>query len=348
MRLKQFLCAGLAAALVMVSPTALSSSGEEVPSPTDLAAGETTTLEESSVPLADEPQTINVILPTAAHIILNPYGLPVETAEGTSRSQIIGQTLTIANEGNTPVIVSASVVGCVSERSGAMYVPVPPAPDTAEKEIFLYAEFQNGDNQWTGDYRGGDNQVLISAAASEAKEVLTLDAESQGVFRLFGATTVSPEAPWCSDDEILVTITFSFTTITEASETPASEEDASAPEETPETPETPKTPTDPETPTEPETPEEPEPPVDPETPGEPEPSTDPDPGMPTDPEPPEVPETPEEPATPTDPELPTNPQTPVAPETPEEPGVPGEAGIPEIEVPEGPVSPLTPAPEDDP
>ena len=51
---------------------------------------------------------------------------------------------------------------------------------------------------------------LISDEVSEPKPVLTLDEASEGVFRLFGAASTMPEEDWCGEDQISVTLTFTF------------------------------------------------------------------------------------------------------------------------------------------
>lgn len=154
--------------------------------------------------------TIEVTVPQSGRVILNPYGLPTEIDGRTTTEQIVCEAMPIVNNSDVPVIVSASTVGQVSEGSSAVYVPVPPQADAVEKEIFLYTEFQPMNGLWTGAYNGASNQILISENSSEPKEVLLIDAFSQGMFRLFGATTVQPTNPWGAEDEIAVTIIFTF------------------------------------------------------------------------------------------------------------------------------------------
>lgn len=153
---------------------------------------------------------IEVTVPQSGRIILNPYGLPTEIDGRTTTEQIAGETMPIVNSGDTPVTVSASAAGQIFEGSSAVYVPAPPQADATEKEIFLYAEFQPMDGLWAGVYDGASNQILISDNPSEQKEVLLIDAYSQGMFCLFGAMTVQPANPWSVEDEITVTIIFSF------------------------------------------------------------------------------------------------------------------------------------------
>lgn len=201
--------------------------------------------EEAPAPVANKAPMVNVTVPTTGTITINPYGLPVETVAGISTEQIVSETMDIVNTSEVPVIVSASVEGYVSEQSGAVYVSSPPTADTPEKEIFLYAEFQSEDGQWSESYTGGANQILISTAATELKEVLTLDAAAQGAFRLFGSMTVFPADPWSSEDEISVTFVFTFAPVTAPADIPVLDEkqpdseESFAPEEPADLPEPP-------------------------------------------------------------------------------------------------------------
>ena len=209
-----------------VPPLADTPVPEESPTPEEIPVpGEAPASEETPAPASDDSSLIHVTVPAMGRIILNPYGMAVETSDGTSRSQVICETMTIANESEVPVAVSASVVGHISEWSSMEFVSAPPPPDAREKAVFLYAEFQNDAGAWWNSYKDEENQILVSAAASEEKDVLTLAAgPSEGVFRVFGATSVSPNDPWCSDDAVSVTLTFSFTAMGDASSTQTVEE----------------------------------------------------------------------------------------------------------------------------
>lgn len=166
--------------------------------------------------LAEEPAVLHVTVPQSGRIVINPYNLPVELSDGTSTDQIAGEVLPIVNNSEFPVQVSASVVGQVSEESSLTYVNQPPLADSTQKEIFLYAEFQQGDGLWLDGYEGAANQMLVSQQISGPQDVLTLPSgPSEGVFRLFGAVTKFPDEPWDAVDEIAVTVMFTFTALDE-------------------------------------------------------------------------------------------------------------------------------------
>lgn len=166
--------------------------------------------------LAEEPAVLHVTVPQSGRIVINPYNLPVELSDGTSTDQIAGEVLPIVNNSEFPVQVSASVVGQVSEESSLTYVNQPPLADSTQKEIFLYAEFQQGDGLWLDGYEGAANQMLVSQQISGPQDVLTLPSgPSEGVFRLFGAVTKFPDEPWDAVDEITATVMFTFTALDE-------------------------------------------------------------------------------------------------------------------------------------
>lgn len=293
--------------------------------------------------MRSEIALVDVTVPAVGRIVLNPYGLPVEVDGEKTTEQIASETMPITNSGDEAVVVTASVAGRISEHSSMTFVSAPPAADTVEKEVFLYTEFQREGEDWSGRYSGGENQILVTEGVSESKEVLTLEANAGGKFRMFGATAVSPADPWSGADEISVTVVFTFTPLAGSVDLGPVEEEKPAEDTEPaddptedasvETPEDPTDP-EPETPEAPDTPEVPETPEDPETPAVPE--------TPEDPDTPVVPETPEEPETPAVPETPDVPETPAVPETPGEVELPEEPETPEAETPEGSETPEVP------
>lgn len=249
-----------------------------------------------------EISLVEVTVPQTGRIILNPYGLPTEIGGETTREQIASETMPIINNGDTPVIISARAAGWISGQSSMVYVTAPPMEDTLEKEIFLYAEFQKEDDGWLGSYSGEDNQILITEGISAVQEVLTLDAASQGMFRMFGATAVSPAEPWCAEDSVSVTFTFTFT--------PVETEWIEYPEQA----------------AEPENPEDTEVPPEEEVPEEAEPSDAPGEETPEEPENPDTPEEPEnsETAEPADPPAEDQPEETEPSDRPAEPAIPAE------------------------
>lgn len=184
---------------------------EDEPEPEEADPAEEAELfEDGSEPALDCP-VIQVAVPQTGQIIINPYGLPVNTVDGISMDQIVGEPLPITNQGGAPVAVLASVVGSIADLSGIVFVSEPPRADAREKEIFLYAEFKDNESFWSGGYVSAENQLLITEQVSETKNVLTLDKGGTGWFQLFGSTAIYPEDNWCADDVFRVTVMFTFT-----------------------------------------------------------------------------------------------------------------------------------------
>lgn len=198
---------------------------EETPVSTDASVQKAAAMRASNAAV-----TIHVTVPARGNMIINPYSLPIEIGDRTTTEQIAGEILTIYNDSEVPVSISANARGRIYELSNAVYVSTPPAAGTLEKQIFLYAEFQNEESQWTGSYISANNQILISTQASGPREVLQLDAYSEGVFRLFGSTAAYPDEPWDRNDKIVVQLAFTFSAA-ESSVTAISDEEQSAPED---------------------------------------------------------------------------------------------------------------------
>ena len=183
---------------------------DEIPTPEETSMPEESEFPDNELP-DDDLSVINVTVPKTGWVIINPYGLPVDTGSGTSREQIVGEPMVITNQGEAPVTVWVSAVGRIADLSGMVLVTEPPRVDAQEKEIFLYAEFKDGESPWSGSYHSAENQLLITDQASEPKDVLMLDGGEAGWFQLFGATAVDTGEDWSEDDVIRVTITFTFT-----------------------------------------------------------------------------------------------------------------------------------------
>lgn len=208
-----------------------------------------------AVPLED---LIDVLVPSSGQMILNPYRLPVDLEGGETTDQIVHSCQTLINQSGFPVTVNVSVTGTIPAESEAAFVSEPPSPDAPDKEVFLYAEFQPDPDWWEGSYYDLSNQLLVSEEGTEREDVLTLDAQGEGYFRLFGEMSEAPEEPWSKTDTFGAVLTFTFTPVyaepaqagepevpeeLPEEEPPEESEDPDAPEEVlPEEPVTPEVP----------------------------------------------------------------------------------------------------------
>ena len=181
-----------------------------------------------AVPLED---LIDVLVPSSGQMILNPYRLPVDLEGGETTDQIVHSCQTLINQSDFPVTVNVTVTGTVPAESGAAFVSEPPSPDAPDKEVFLYAEFQPDPDWWEGSYYDLSNQLLVSEEGTEREDVLTLDAQGEGYFRLFGEMSEAPEEPWSKTDTFGAVLTFTFTPVYAE---PAQAGEPEVPEELPE------------------------------------------------------------------------------------------------------------------
>ena len=155
-----------------------------------------------------EDDLIEVVVPAVGEVVLNPYGLAVETAWGTNREQVQHQPQPLTNNSNFPVIVTATATGALA--GDAWFVTAPPEREAEEKELFLYVEYQSQPDVWQGAYTGAPNQLLVTEYGSSG-EVLTLEAGAEGYYRLFGAMSPTPQTMWSSDNALTVTLAYTFT-----------------------------------------------------------------------------------------------------------------------------------------
>ncbi len=171
-----------------------------------------------------EDDLIDVVVPAVGEVMLNPYGLAVETAWGTNREQVQHQPQPLTNNSNFPVIVTATATGALA--GDAWFVTAPPEREAEEKELFLYVEYQSQPDVWQGAYTGAPNQLLVTEYGSSG-EVLTLEAGAEGYYRLFGAMSPTPQTMWSSDNALTVTLAYTFT------RDPSSQPEELPPEEMP-------------------------------------------------------------------------------------------------------------------
>ena len=214
MKTKQLLSTVLALLLALSLPTA---SAAEPPAP-------------------DAGGLINVIVPSTGHMVINPYRLAVRPDGVETTAQLVHAPQALTNLSDFPVTVNVTASASLPRESEAVFVHAPPAPDAKAKEVFLYAEFQARPDWWEGAYLDLPNQLPVSPRGASAGNVLTLDAQGEGWFRLFGALASSPASAWSDTDTFGAVLTFTFAPLypdPEPAEGPEAPE-----EEVPEDPET--------------------------------------------------------------------------------------------------------------
>ena len=187
-------------------------------------------------PVPDAGGLINVIVPSTGHMVINPYRLAVRPDGVETTAQLVHAPQALTNLSDFPVTVNVTASASLPRESEAVFVHAPPAPDAKAKEVFLYAEFQARPDWWEGAYLDLPNQLPVSPHGASAGNVLTLDAQGEGWFRLFGALAPSPASAWSDTDTFGAVLTFTFAPLypdPEPAEGPEAPE-----EEVPEDPET--------------------------------------------------------------------------------------------------------------
>ena len=128
--------------------------------------------------------TINVVLPTTASVIANPYKLdvklnPKDTTETPSNDQIISPLMVVKNLSNTGVQVGATVQGVLGKGSDATFAAASAASST-DKDIFIYAKFKIGD----ADMGIDDIAAETTSPTSTTGLIVILDDTAQAVDQL--------------------------------------------------------------------------------------------------------------------------------------------------------------------
>ena len=161
-------------------------------------------------PAPDAGGVIKVIVPSTGHMVINPYRLAVRPDGVETTAQLVHAPQVLTNLSDFPVTVNVTATASLPRESEAVFVHGPPAPDAKAKEVFLYAEFQVRPDWWEGAYLDLPNQLPVSPRGASAGNVLTLDAQGEGWFRLFGALAPSPASAWSDTDTFGTVLTFTF------------------------------------------------------------------------------------------------------------------------------------------
>lgn len=184
--------------------------------------------------------TVNVVLPTAASMILNPYELEVKLNKNDATGvtdQIISPVMMVKNLSNIGIQVGVTAQGTLG-RGEATFKSTTAAAST-NKEVFVYAMFQIGDDTMTdADFTApttpadGDRIVVLSDTAKPVTKLAPTDTavKSGGDLNVLAATSgktpaangvlgfkffgdASKTAAWTDKDTVGATLVFTFTQI---------------------------------------------------------------------------------------------------------------------------------------
>ena len=171
--------------------------------------------------LFSEAPVISVSVPDTGWVLVNPYGLEVEREGLITNQQVVSPAMVLENQSTVPVRVDARAVGTVPAGSEAVFAADPPGEEAADKEVFLFLEFQSfwgNDALWSGRFTDAANQLAVSPLGAWKQGVMTMDAGGRGALRVFGSAAVNTALPWTGADTVNITVAFTFTP---AEDTPA-------------------------------------------------------------------------------------------------------------------------------
>ncbi len=170
--------------------------------------------------------TINVVLPTVASMVLNPYGMDVTLVKGGTpvQDQVVSTLMQVKNLSDINIKVEAKVLGTVG-KGDVTFATASVAGDTSAKKAYIYGVFEVGDATDTFDGSESatvtlsttDTAVTGFADTDVAGNTNTLAASTDkknpaagGVlnFQFFGDT--SDRTDWNDKDTLGATVTFKF------------------------------------------------------------------------------------------------------------------------------------------
>lgn len=184
--------------------------------------------------------TINVVLPTTASMVMNPYKMSVKLdprdPASAVQDQIVSSTMEVKNLSNIDIQVGIKVTGTIKNTTDTApaFSAASVATDSSAKKAYIYVAFEIGDTGLdVADTSGnGTSTVVLDtseqevsdfASGSAAGNANTLKASADlkapstdGVlgFKFFGET--SAVTTWTDKDVMSATIAFTFTPLANA------------------------------------------------------------------------------------------------------------------------------------
>jgi len=168
---------------------------------------------------------VNITVPAAGAVMLNPYQLKVTVSGVSSYHQIYSAPVACKNKSTFALSVDAVVVG--TPTTGVSLVGAAPALTVTEKQVFLYAEFgvnESGTVQptWQTTYNAKNaNQVLAAATPGTTKagvaSLPATDGTDSGAnylwYKFDGAATKKPETAWATSDKVDASIALTLKSV---------------------------------------------------------------------------------------------------------------------------------------
>ena len=171
-----------------------------------------------------EVPTIDIGLPTATTITLNPYGLAVS---GGTTAQVQNAAMFLENKSDVAVKVNLAVTGELPTENAdkvAFATASTAGGKATTKSIFLYVDVQeNADGSTAatiGEYNSKNPNQIVVAAKEAKKDVVVLDktggAKAYAQIMIGGDMVAAPTTAWTAKDAVKVKMVFDCTATVKA------------------------------------------------------------------------------------------------------------------------------------
>lgn len=177
----------------------------------------------SSTEITAEPYLpdikIEVVVPAAGNVYINPYQLPLEVNGKIENKQVISSTFAIENQSEVPLGVNVEVTGKIKpESTMGLLTRSASSVTTTMKKAFMYFEIHTVSDtsavEWDSKY-SSSKHIVVRESSQIKKNVIILDAHDNekhfGAFRLSGDCVQNPREPWTNEDGVEVEVVFTFT-----------------------------------------------------------------------------------------------------------------------------------------
>lgn len=159
--------------------------------------------------------TINVVLPTTASMVLNPYGLsvklnPKDTTETPSTDTVLSPTMYVKNLSNIGIQVKATVAGTVGKGSNAQFLTAKPGSTDKDKGAWVYVKFNIQDDATTAIEKPATDPTLSGSSATHGTALVSVIATGSDPTEVNGfgldaaastaAATINQLAPTATKD----------------------------------------------------------------------------------------------------------------------------------------------------
>lgn len=172
--------------------------------------------------------TIKLKVPTAAGVVLNPYGMKIKETSGawgldstgTVQDKVVSAISNIENLSDVGISVGVTATGTVS--AGVTFAKTDTLPENKDKQVFVKLQLLQA-NDTTSDadaFATPTGEIILATTAAKLATPIVLAASSDGTsaanngvlaFRFTGDVSATPAIAWTNKDTVGATIAFTFT-----------------------------------------------------------------------------------------------------------------------------------------